>query len=85
MTGFQADFVISMAVVTTVAAVIILLLHRFKEPLALDRLVVGTTPSPGITGSGTASDRFVRVHQLQSGAGLGEMIEDVDAVAGGGR
>jgi len=46
LADLQADFMMSMAVVIAVAAVIIILFHRFRQPLILGYLVAGVLVGP---------------------------------------
>jgi monovalent cation:H+ antiporter-2, CPA2 family len=46
MADLQSDFVMSMAIVIAVAAVIILLFHRLKQPLILGYLIAGIICAP---------------------------------------
>ncbi len=51
MADLQTDFVMSMALVIAVAAIIILLFHRLRQPLVLGYLVAGILVGPFVVGS----------------------------------
>ena len=55
MTDLQTAFLMSMAVVIAVAAVIVVLFHRFKQPLILGYLLAGIVTGPFITSMGTTT------------------------------
>ena len=61
MADLQTDFVMSMAVVIAVAAVIILLFHRFKQPLILGYLVAGIISAPLVTSARESVELLARL------------------------
>ncbi|MBU1158032.1 MAG: cation:proton antiporter [Candidatus Thermoplasmatota archaeon] len=61
MADLQTEFVMSMALVIAVAAVIIVLFHRFKQPLILGYLLAGIIVGPLVTSSRESVELLARL------------------------
>lgn len=61
MADLQTEFVMSMAVVIAVAAIVIILFNRFKQPLILGYLVVGILVGPFVTASRDSVELLARL------------------------
>jgi CPA2 family monovalent cation:H+ antiporter-2 len=61
MADLQSDFVMSMAVVIAVAAIIILLFHRLRQPLILGYLIAGIISAPLVKSSQESVELLARL------------------------